>query len=48
MSDFLEKIEVPDRFVSWGEYPFSINKEGNVYLEEEQESSDWREILHNM
>ena len=48
MSDFLEKIEVPDRFVIWGEYPFSIKREDNVYLEEEQESTDWREILHNM
>ena len=49
MHDFLNKIDVKDKYISWSEYPFYID----FYDDEdddliENEDKDWRDIIHEM
>lgn len=46
MYDFLERINVPDRYINWGEYKFGLN-EGEEDFEISFEE-DWRVVLHRL
>lgn len=45
MGIFLEKIEVNDRNIVWGEYPFDLQTQTDM-VEDVTQDSDWRELLH--
>lgn len=47
MYNFLEGINVPERYVNWGEYKFDLN-EGEEDFEISFEEEDWRNLLHSL
>lgn len=46
MGDFLERIDICERCITWGEYPFTLPGEG--MNEDIDEDSDWRKLLHEI
>lgn len=45
MESFLEKIEVNDRNIVWGEYPFNLQVQTDM-IEDITQDLDWRKLLH--
>ena len=50
MHDFLNTIDVKDKYVSWCSYPFNIDyyKDDEDNNLTENEDKDWRDIIHEM